>query len=49
LTPGDVVAFDYPLDHPVDLLINGKLLARGRIVEYARKRGFNMDAMCIRE
>ena len=43
LKPDDVLAFDYPIDRPVDLLANGRLLARGSVVDTGRKRGFVMQ------
>lgn len=44
LTEGDVLAFDFPVDRPLDGLLNGKLLFGGRIVETGRKRGFLLEA-----
>jgi flagellar motor switch protein FliM len=40
LEEGDVLTFDYPVDRPLDGLLNGKLRFRGRILETGRKRGF---------
>jgi flagellar motor switch protein FliM len=45
LGPGDVLAFDYPLDRPVDLLVNGKMVFQGQIVNTGRKRGFSLDSI----
>ena len=42
LQEGDVVAFDYPTERPVDIAINGKLKYRGEIVTTGRKRGFHI-------
>jgi flagellar motor switch protein FliM len=43
LTEGDVVAFDYPMDRPVDITINGKLKYRGEVVTTGRKRAFQVQ------
>ena len=43
LQEGDVVAFDYPTDRPVDIAINGKLKYRGEIVTTGRKRAFQIQ------
>ncbi len=32
LAPGSVVALDQPVSQPVELLVNGKLVARGEVV-----------------
>jgi flagellar motor switch protein FliM len=45
LGPGDVVAFDFPLDRPVDLLVNGKHMFQGQIVNTGRKRAFSLDSI----
>jgi flagellar motor switch protein FliM len=45
LSPGDVLAFDFPLDRPVDLLVNGKHMFQGQIVNTGRKRGFSLDSI----
>ena len=37
---GDVLAFDYSIDRPVDLLINGKLKFRGSMGASGRKKAF---------
>ena len=44
LTEGDVLAFDFPVNRPLDGLLNGKLRFAGRIVEAGRKRGFLLAA-----
>jgi flagellar motor switch/type III secretory pathway protein FliN len=49
MSPGDVLAFDYPLDRPVDLLVNGRLLFQGRIVDTGLKRAFSLDSINGRE
>jgi flagellar motor switch protein FliM len=43
LKPGDVLAFDFPTRRPVDLLLNGRLQYRGRIVASGRKRCFEIQ------
>jgi flagellar motor switch protein FliM len=43
LTEGDVVAFDYPMERPVDIAINGKLKYRGEVVTTGRKRAFQIQ------
>ncbi len=43
LEEGDVVAFDYPVERPVDIAINGKLKYRGEIVSSGRKRAFQIQ------
>jgi flagellar motor switch protein FliM len=40
LTEGDVLVFNFPVDRPLEGLINGRLRFRGRIVETGRKLGF---------
>jgi hypothetical protein len=35
-----VLAFDFPVDRPLDGLLNGKLRFGGNIVAAGRKRGF---------
>lgn len=37
---GDVLAFDFPLERPLDLMINGQLKYRGEIVSSGNKRAF---------
>ena len=44
LSEGDVLTFDFPVDRPLEGLLNGKLRFRGRILEAGRKRGFLMEA-----
>lgn len=47
LQEGDVVAFDYPVERPVDLSINGKLKYRGEIVTTGRKRAFQIQELVL--
>lgn len=42
LAEGDVLRFDYPVNRPVDLLINGRLKYHGQIVSNGRKRAFQI-------
>ena len=44
LEEGDVLAFDYPIDRPVDLLVNGRLRFRGAMTATERKK-----ALAVRE
>lgn len=41
---GQILAFDYPVEKQVDLLINGRVKHRGRIVSTGRKRAFHIEA-----
>jgi flagellar motor switch protein FliM len=45
LEVGDVLAFDYSIDRPVDLSINGKRKFRGEIVSTGRKRAFQIHEL----
>ncbi len=49
LSDGDLLAFDYPIDKPVDLLINGSLKFQGRILTNGRKRMFEIETVQIAE
>jgi flagellar motor switch protein FliM len=42
LAEGDVLTFDYPIEKPVDLIINGKLKYHGQIVSNGRKRAMQI-------
>ncbi|MEQ1886069.1 MAG: FliM/FliN family flagellar motor switch protein, partial [Bryobacteraceae bacterium] len=42
LSEGDVLALDYPVGRPIDLVINGKLKYRGEIVVTGRKRALQI-------
>ena len=44
LREGDVLAFDYPVERPLDLTVNGKVKYRGEIVTTGRKRGYQVLA-----
>jgi len=39
----DVLSFDYPVNRPIDLCINGRIKFRGRVVSTGRKRAFEID------
>ncbi len=43
LDEGDVLAFDYPVERPVDIAINGQWKYRGEIVTSGRKRAFHIQ------
>jgi len=43
LQEGDVLAFDYPVQRPVDIAVNGKLKYRGEVVSTGRKRAFQIE------
>ncbi len=43
LAEGDVLAFDFPVGRPLDLVINGKLKFRGNVVTSGRKRAFQIE------
>ena len=45
LNEGDVLAFDYPCDRPLDLMVNGKHKYEGRVVLSGRKRAFRIDSL----
>ncbi len=38
LNNGDVLAFDYPVEKPIDVAVNGKIKFRGQMVATGRKR-----------
>jgi flagellar motor switch protein FliM len=43
LKTGDVLAFDYPVNRPVNFLVNGKLKFRGQVGSTGRKRAFVIE------
>jgi flagellar motor switch protein FliM len=45
LKEGHVLAFDFPQERPVDLIVNGKLKYRGQVVSTGNKRGFHIDKL----
>src|SRR5260370_31985976 len=42
---GEVLAFDYPLGRPLDLMVNGKLKYQGEIVETGGKRPIQIQTL----
>ncbi len=44
LSAGDVLRFDYPVERPVDLLVNGRLKFEGQVVSTGRKRAFEIQS-----
>jgi flagellar motor switch protein FliM len=42
---GDVLTFDYPVERPVDFLVNGKLKYRGHVAATGRKKVFLIDEL----
>jgi len=49
LSEGDVLAFDYPLTKPVDMMVNGKLKYRGDVIATTRKLAFEVRELVIEE
>lgn len=45
LETGDVLAFDYSIDRPVNILINGTPKFRGQVVTTGRKKAFVIEEM----
>ncbi len=43
LEPGDVLTFDYPVERPLNFLVNGKLKFRGYVAAAGRKKAFLVD------
>jgi len=46
LQVGDVLSFDYPVERPVNILVNGKLKFRGHIAATGRMRAFLIEESC---
>jgi flagellar motor switch/type III secretory pathway protein FliN len=44
-----VLAFDYPLSKPVDMMVNGKLKYRGEVVATTRKLAFEVGHLVVEE
>ena len=40
---GDILTFDFPVERPLDLLINTKLKFRGHVAGNGRKKAFRID------
>jgi flagellar motor switch protein FliM len=49
LREGDVLAFDYALAKPVDMLVNGRLKYRGEVIATARNLGFEVNGLVVEE
>jgi flagellar motor switch protein FliM len=49
LKEGDVLAFDYPVDRPLDITVNGLLKYQGEVVSTGRKRGFMIQQRVLDE
>ena len=47
LAEGDVLAFDYPVAKPVEVMVNGKLKYRGEILTSGRKRAFEVHELVL--
>ena len=45
LTTGDVLTFDYPVDRPLNFLVNGKLKYRGFVAGAGRKKAFQIEEL----
>jgi len=43
LAEGDVLAFDFPVEKPLNLMVNGRLKFRGTVVTTGRKRAFQIE------
>jgi flagellar motor switch protein FliM len=42
---GDILTFDYPVDKPVDLLVNSRLKYHGHVATDGRKRAFRVEEL----
>jgi flagellar motor switch protein FliM len=40
---GDILTFDFPVERPLDLLINTKLKFRGHVASNGRKKAFRVE------
>jgi flagellar motor switch protein FliM len=49
LREGDILAFDYPVDRPLDITVNGKIKYSGEVVSTGRKRGFHVQQLIFDE
>lgn len=45
IAEGDVLTFDFPVDQPLDLTLNGKLKFRGHIVASGNRRAFQITSI----
>jgi flagellar motor switch protein FliM len=49
LEVGDVVVFDYAATQPINLIVNGKLLFQGGVVDTGRRRAVSVDQIVTSE
>jgi flagellar motor switch protein FliM len=49
LKEGDVLAFDHPVERPLDITVNGRLKYQGEVVSAGRKRGFQILELVLDE
>ena len=49
LKEGDVLAFDHPVERPLDVTVNGRLKYQGEVVSTGRKRGFQIQKLVVDE
>jgi flagellar motor switch protein FliM len=49
LGEGDLLAFDFPVNRPVDMIVNGTNKYKGEIVDSGRKRSFRIQDVVIPE
>jgi flagellar motor switch protein FliM len=49
LQEGDILAFDYPVDRPLDVTVNGRLKYQGEVVSAGRKRGVDIRGLVVDE
>jgi flagellar motor switch protein FliM len=47
LVAGDILAFDYPVDRLLDVMVNGKLKYRGEVITTGRKRAFEVQQLVM--
>jgi flagellar motor switch protein FliM len=47
LKDGDVITFDYPIERPVDLLVNGRRKYQGDVVLVGRKRALQIQKLWV--
>ena len=43
LKDGDIIAFDFPVDRPLDLLVNGRIKFHGDVVSVGRKLALHVQ------
>jgi flagellar motor switch protein FliM len=49
LQENDILTFDFPIERPLALTVNGKLKYRGHVVTTGRKRAFRVDELTRQE